>query len=265
MPKKKKFQHRKKDKKVKRLKLKSRSNPPPPPMDPTAEVLDPTASLQQISEALVLPSSEWSNQSPSDFRKLQLFKIPQSCSQPLRITCNVTVHSDLSWSLFVYDKQVVQPMCSALRSFPTLMDSENLNLLLSAVENLKLCVGQPDPNYVSMVKAKKGKVSSSGGSVVAILDNIPVEFSGNKYSSTIRTAKCEVLSKTDKCSVCTRYRTSLRSMYQRWKKRTPAGPSSVYTNERYLNTPEKSAKIDKLRTRVRKAELTVRSLTKFKN
>lgn len=266
MPRKKKFQHRKKDKKVKRLKLKSRSNPSPsklqsPPTDLTVEVLDPTASLQQISAAVVLPSSEWINQSPSDFGKLQLCKIPRSCSQPLRIACNVTVHSDLSWSLFVYDKQIVQPMCSALRSFPTLMDSENLNLLLSAVETLKLCVGQPDPNYVSMVKAKKGKVSSLGGSVVAVLDNIPVEFSGNKYSSTIRTAKCEILSKTDKCSVCTRYRASLRSMYHRWNKHTPAGPSSVYTNERYLNTPEKSAKIDKLRTRARKAEQTVRSLT----
>ena len=78
------------------------------------------------------------------------------------------------------------------------MDSDNLNLLLSVVENLKLCVGQPDPNYVSMVKAKK---SSSDGSVVAVLDNIPVEFSGKKYLSTIRTAKCEILSKTDKCSV----------------------------------------------------------------
>ena len=63
--------------------------------------------------------------------------------------------------------------------------------------------------------------------------------------------------------VCTKYRASLRSMYHRWNKQQSAGPSSVYyTNERYLNTPDRSAKIDNLKTRVRKAEQTVRSLSK---
>ena len=50
-------------------------------------------------------------------------------------------------------------------------------------------------------------------------------------------------------------------MYHRWCKVTCTGRSSVYINERYLKTPEKSAKIDNLRTRARKAERTVRSLT----
>ncbi len=84
------------------------------------------------------------------------------------------------------------------------------------IDRIKICAGQPDPNFVSMVKAKKGKVYSSGGTVVAIVDSMPVEFGGESYSSTIRTTSCEILCETEKCSSCKGYRASLRSMYHRW-------------------------------------------------
>ena len=106
-----------------------------------------------------------------------------------------------------------------------------------------------------MVKAKKGKVCSSGSTVVAIVDSMPVEFGGESYSSTIRTTSCEILCETEKCCSCKGYRASLRSMYHRWNKRQPS--CSIYANERYMNTPEKSAKMKGLKARVQNAEKTV--------
>lgn len=135
-------------------------------------------------------------------------------------------------------------MCSALRSFPVLMDAEHLLELISTLDRLKICAGQPDMNFVSMVRAKKGKVLSSDGTVV---DNMPVDFGGNTYTNTVRTSSCEILSEAGKCTSCSKYRASLRSMCHRWNKRLSTQSSSVYTNDRYLNTPEKSAKIKVLK------------------
>ena len=63
---------------------------------------------------------------------------------------------------------------------------------------------------------------------------MPVEFSGNEYSETIRTSACELLMKSVKCPACTKYRSTLRSMYHRWNARvsTP-GSTSMYANECY--------------------------------
>ena len=262
MPRRKRFQHRKKVEKEKRKERQKFSIPAPSQLQSPSE--DPESSLQQISSALAFPCKEWSNQSPADLSRLQICKIPQSSgssSEPLRITFNITVNADLSWSLFVHDHKVTTATCSSLETFSTLLDAESLNKLIYSLEHLQICAGQPDPTFVSMVTAKKGRIFSPGGSVIALIDNTPVEFGGNKYCNTVRTSRCEILSKSAKCSVCTKYRASLRSMYHRWCKVTCTGRSSVYINERYLKTPEKSAKIDNLRTRARKAERTVRSLT----
>ena len=89
MPRKKRFQHRKKQEKIRRTeRLKSASNP--------ALSQVQSSSLQQISAALVFPSGEWSNPSSVDSGKLQLCKIPQvsgSSSQPLHM-CQSQVENE---------------------------------------------------------------------------------------------------------------------------------------------------------------------------
>ena len=64
MPRRKRFQHRKKNEKEKRMKSETSNNSPLQlrslPEDSTVEV----CSLQQLSTALTLPSREWINQSP---------------------------------------------------------------------------------------------------------------------------------------------------------------------------------------------------------
>ncbi len=54
------------------------------------------------------------------------------------------------------------------------------------------------------------KICSPDGSVAALLDTMPVELSGNQYWETIRTTACEVLTKSVKCSACTKYRHSVQ-------------------------------------------------------
>ena len=267
MPRRKRFQHRKKNEKEKRMKSETSNNSPLQlqslPEDSTVEV----CSLQQLSTALTLPSREWINRSPEGLDMIQVCKNSQascSSSQPLRIIYTITVSSDLAWSLFVYDHKINLSECSALNSFPILMDAKSLNKLVLTVDSLHVCAGQPDHNFVNMIRAKKGKFSSSDGTVSAVIDDMPVQFEGSTYSSTVRTTKCEILCTTVKCSACTKYRASLRSMYHRSSKKVSAqciDSSCAFTNERYLNTPQKKTKMEKLRSRARKAEQSVHSLT----
>lgn len=60
-------------------------------------------------------------------------------------------------------------------------------------------------------------------------------------------------------SACRSYRANLRTMYQRWSQRS-SYDASKYTNERYLTTPEKKAKIANLRSRSRTAEKSIAKL-----
>ena len=122
-----------------------------------------------------------------------------------------------------------------------------------------------------MVLAKKGKILSSNGKVAAYVDNGCVELNGELYRQTVRTSQCEIIGHSVKCSSCTQYRASLRSMHHRWSKRKSndqqltsttdsSSDTSKFTNERYLNTPEKVAKIGDLRKRAHNAEQTVEKL-----
>ena len=121
MPRRKQFQHRKKNEKEKRMKSETSNNSPLQlqslPEDSTVEVF----SLQLLSIALTLPSRKWINRSPEGLDMLQVCKISQascSSSQPLRIIYTITVSSDLAWSLFLYDHKINLSECSALNLFP---------------------------------------------------------------------------------------------------------------------------------------------------
>ena len=119
-----------------------------------------------------------------------------------------------------------------------------------------------------MILAKKGRITSNNGKVVAYVDNAHVELNGDVNTQTIRTSNCELISHSVKCSSCTKYRPTLRSMYHRWNKcqtqnvgaAASSGKTSKFTNERYMNTPEKRAKIDSLRKRAYTAEQRVTKL-----
>ena len=66
----------------------------------------------------------------------------------------------------------------------------------------------------------------------------------------------------DQSKTCTSYRRTLRVLYDRWCKSNSdeLSSSSSHTNNRYFNTPERLAKVSKLRQRVRNAEFEIARL-----
>ena len=115
-----------------------------------------------------------------------------------------------------------------------------------------------------MVEAKKGKLISSSGDIAAYVDrNAAVELNGQSYGATVRSAKCQILTSGTKCPECVHYRDIIRSIHHRWQKRLKTSPSQLtcthsHVNDRWLKTPERKAKVAKLRQRVRSAESMVK-------
>ena len=244
------------------------------PLPDTAQVSNPeeyvSSPLRQLHSMPSRPSSFWSDQSPESLETIMLCRISRK-AQPLIVTHSLTINVDLSWTLFVNQHKIDADTCVALRSFAGPLNGVKLSQLLATVDKLLICAGQPDDHFVRMVLAKKGKILSSNGKVVAYVDNERVELNGELYPQTVRTSECEVIGHSVKCSSCSQYRATLRSMYHRWNKRKLHGggqssttesssETSKFTNERYLNTPEKIAKIDDLRRRAHNAEQTVTKL-----
>jgi len=197
--------------------------------------------LNDLRLSSVLPDS-WSDHSPSPLVNVLLCRISSqsgSSAVPLKITHCLKVESDLSWSLFVNQHQVDPSKCSALKSFPQILNSKTLSLMLIKVDRLSICAGQPDEHFVRMVAAKKGKVLSQDGKVAAYVDS-------DTCPRTVRTVDCELLSPTTKCQSCKAYRANLRSMYSRWSKHRAFDESdtSSHTNDRYLMTPEKKRRLE---------------------
>ena len=73
--------------------------------------------------------------------------------------------------------------CSALVSFPSILDRNSLSELLSKLDMLRVCLGHPDTH---MLRAKKGKIISPDGKIVCFVYSASVEFNGKSYQETLR-------------------------------------------------------------------------------
>ena len=231
MPRKGKFQHRKADQRRQRehRKLSKR--------------------VREDSGNVLLPSNSWSCQKLT--KKTVYCKVESSDEatvEPAIVTHTVTVNDNGTWTLHVYRREVNHMNCDVLKHFPASLTPSQVTELLSVLDQLSLCAGHPDEDFVNMIKAKKGKILSVKGDVTSYLDENPVEFNGKKYALTIRTANCNIIA-AGRCSACKKYRANLRSIYKQWTKLCTASASS-HCNERYLKTPEKREKISKLRSKV---------------
>ena len=132
-------------------------------------------------------------------------------------------------------------------------------------DQLNVCAGNPEDHFIEMAHAKKGLFKSRTNTATALLDNYaPVVLNGEPFTETIRTVACEMLVQGVKCSSCKSYRATLRKIYSRWSSREPSSftETTSHVNERYLNTPEKKAKMMKMKKRVHSAESEIIKLQK---
>ena len=170
----------------------------------------------------------------------------RSCAVDGVVILTFVVKSDRSWTLSVHGRPVTPSQCSAISHFSWFVTPENVNDLLQYLDKLSVCPTHPDQQFIQMAKEKK---SFKDGQVSATIDDCAdVSLNGETYYGTVRSASCEMLVPSGKCSNCVSYRASLRRMYGHWGKNSPSRHTSTNsrTNFRYLTTPQKMKRMSSL-------------------
>ena len=222
-------------------------------------------SLEAIQKGMSLPC-HWVRQFVTPFNKLHVCKLnctPSSSKQPLAVTHCLTIQSDLTWSLFVHNQPVTPENCPLVANIPAQVTAETMAMLIKLSDQLNVCPGQPDDNFVELARLKKGVLADRHEQPVARLDDYaPVSFKGRTYSRTVRPVKCELLVRSGKCAVCKKYRNTLRVISNRYKSRSlqNLSDSSSHSNFKCLTTPEKKARMTNLKKRAHNAEKEVKKL-----
>jgi len=182
-----------------------------------------------------------------DLRIFETF--PQFHHKPLVILRLLLIKQDLTWGVYVTD-HAVPHQCSILNQFPSTLDKEILLNLINAVSSASVCQGNFADRYIAMARIRKGIFTSQNGEVIAYLDqSFCITVNEEQHSATIRHAKCELLVVGNLCGPCYGFRDTLRSLFSKLRKKSVI--PSVYTNTRFLRTPQKSARIKSLQKAVR--------------
>ena len=188
-----------------------------------------------------LPSNQWNmltsgcHNAPVSFYKIQ--DVPSSSKDHVKVSHSVFIDLDLSWKIRVHGHEVSREVCDALFDIHNMIDDCQLPKLLSQLDQINVCPGHPDKHFVIMAKSKKGKLLNSAGDVAAYIDDFEVSFENQKLPETVRTSGCLILTKNSKCSQCTSYQQTLRSLYHGWSKRQSISPSKImnsHVNEKWL-------------------------------
>ena len=220
-------------------------------------------SLEILHSTVLLPSQKWTDQTTNSLVEIKLcmlgeHSIPSGKEGVVILT--LTIKPDFSWSLLVHGVEVTQLRCPAISKLPSHISSpEDINGILTLLDSLVLCSGHPDSHLVEMATSRKHFEARTAAFVDSQSD---YNIGSETYSTTVRTKSCSMLVSTQsrKCSACVRYRSTLRTMYNRCcsqnsqNRNEQASTSTSHTNIRYLTSPEKSLRINSLKARAISAE-----------
>ena len=151
MPRKSRFQHRKKQLRAQRMHCEppnaSSSLPlspespsttmvntqPEPSLPISSEVsLATTASTSQtlisLHSNILLPNQAWKDHSDSDLNSIILCKVTKSqFTEQLHLSHCLTVHNNYTWTLFVHNHRVTASNCPQLSNHSSIKNAANLN------------------------------------------------------------------------------------------------------------------------------------------
>lgn len=143
-----------------------------------------------------------------------------------------------------------------MHNVPTVATSSDVEFILNKLQSCKVCPGNPDEAYVSMVESKKGIMKCRKGQTTSCFvdSSISVTIGEQLYHSTVRTSDCDFIisgTSTRRCAKCVKYRNTLRSSYTNYQKgKDEATAVSSHTNFRFVSTPQRSARGKKRRVQV---------------
>ena len=201
---------------------------------------------------------EWYDNTPDCLEQIRLSRQEFTASEPVVVTRCLIVSSDLTWTVYIHGHRVEQEQCPVLQEFQSLLNVESFKRLVTLLDTLHVCPGNPDQKFVEMCENKKGKLLTTKGETAAYLDTkCSVTYAGSTYSKTVRHVGCELLVTGTRCQECLSYRNNLRSMYANFsKKKTPSKAGNLC----YMDSPQKIRHLKLVRQALRNKQRQLQQL-----
>ena len=209
--------------------------------------------MDSCHEAVVakgLPDNWYLNYvSNSELRCFEVVRQP-SPHKPMTVLRLLLVNTDLTWQIYV-GGHLVPTQSEILNNLPLMMTPELVVNTIYAISTANICAGNYEERFVTLACLRKGRFSSRNGEQMAFLDeSFFVEVGGIQYNSTIRHWKCHLLIKDLICVPCNQFRNNFRALACKLS-RCITGVPSLYTNIRFLRTPQKTARLISLRKSIK--------------
>ena len=157
--------------------LKCHAHPSPAATEQAGSSEEAIGELCALRSSVVLPAL-WSDQSCENHEYMHLCRISSQASSstvPLMITHCLKTNRELSWSLFMNKYHVDPSKCGALRPFPRVLTAEILSLLLTMLDGLSICAGQPDIHFIKWLQQRKARLYLLMGRLQHMLTTTPVQ------------------------------------------------------------------------------------------
>ena len=82
--------------------------------------------------------------------------------------------------------------------------------LLSLVDTLNVCVGNPETKFIVLCEMHGGEFKAVDGILASFKDDcFPIKFEGKIYKSTVRSTECSILTEDIKYDMYKNYRVTL--------------------------------------------------------
>jgi hypothetical protein len=172
------------------------------------------------------------------------------------ITVSVGLQENFTWKLYALGRSLDPSTLPTTSTWPTtLVSVAEVKKVLDLLDSLKVCPGIPDEKFYPLVLARKGKfINLSENTVLAYQD---FGLSG----STIRTSDCTLQSR--QCNKCTKFRVTLNAILRRLEReqaQSDRTSRSTHTNFRFLNTPEKNARLSEMRVSLKNCQKQIQRM-----
>ena len=179
--------------------------------------------------------------------------IQQHIGTPVMLFHLLTIQNDLTWKLHTANHSVSLES-PALCQLPLHLTPDSAQRVIELIDSSNFCIGNSEEKFIDLARKRKGKFLSASGEPIACFEE-GVCFktaSGEERCATIRHKDCLLLLLTsDMCSVCEKYRNTLRAMFCRQKKKSCLRSPHAKMNKRFFRTPQRRRHFQSLRKNLR--------------
>ena len=94
-------------------------------------------------------------------------------ASPAQVTFSLSIQTDFSWVLHYCGNEVDTKACSILASASPCLDSVSRVLtVVEAVKDSKVCIGNPDENFLPLLMSRENGFMDSTGMYTVIMVNL---------------------------------------------------------------------------------------------